>query len=59
MEFLKERASSLVSKKLGASLIGGGIALGVEGEAQSAVLLLTAVYILAQAAVDVAAKLKS
>lgn len=59
MDWLKERGQSLVSKKLGAAIAGGSIAMAAEGGAQSAVLTLTAVYILAQAAVDFAAKLRA
>ncbi len=58
MDWLKERGQSLVSKKLGAAVAGGSIAMAAEGPAQGAALTLTAVYILAQAAVDFAAKLK-
>jgi hypothetical protein len=45
--FVKERAASLVSKKLGAAVVGETLAYGTEMQGWSLI-----VYIIAQAAVD-------
>jgi len=53
-EFVQERAGSLVSKKAGAALAGGSIAMAAEGAAQDSVVLITIAYIISQAVVDAA-----
>ena len=52
--FVQERAGSLVSKKVGAALAGGSIAMGAEGSAQDSAVLITIAYIIGQAIVDAA-----
>jgi len=50
--FVKERVGSLVSKKVGAAVVGGSVAMGAEGPAQDAAVLITIAYIIGQAVVD-------
>ena len=52
--FVKERVGSLVSKKVGAAVLGGTVAMGAEGPAQDAAVLVTVAYIIGQALVDAA-----
>ena len=52
--FVQERVGSLVSKKVGAAVVGGSVAMGAEGPAQDAVVLVTVAYIIGQALVDAA-----
>ena len=51
---VKERVGSLVSKKGGAAVLGGSVAMGAEGPAQDAAVLVTVAYIIGQALVDAA-----
>ena len=53
-DFVQERAGSLVSKKVGAALAGGSIAMGAEGAAQDSAVFITIAYIIGQAIVDAA-----
>ena len=57
--FVSERVGSLVSKKVGAAVVGGAVAMGAEGPAQDAAVLITVVYIIGQALVDIAKVLRS
>ena len=50
--FVQERVGSLVSKKVGAAVVGGSVAMGAEGPAQDAAVLITIAYIIGQAVVD-------
>ena len=52
--FVKESVGSLVSKKVGAAVVGGSGAMGAEGSAQDAAVLVTVAYIIGQALVDAA-----
>ena len=52
--FVKERIASVVSKKVGAAVVGGSAAMGAEGPAQDAAVLVTIAYIIGQALVDAA-----
>ena len=52
--FVQERVGSLVSKKVGAAVVGGYVAMGAEGPAQDAAVLVTIAYIIGQALVDAA-----
>ena len=52
--FVQERVGSLVSKKVGAAVVGGSVAMGAEGPAQDAAVLVTIAYIIGQALVDAA-----
>ena len=52
--FVKVRVGSLISKKVGAAVIGGSTAMAAEGPAQDAVVLVTVAYIIGQALVDAA-----
>ena len=52
--FVQERVGSLISKKVGAAVVGGSVAMGAEGPAQDAVVLVTVAYIIGQALVDAA-----
>ena len=52
--FVQERVGSLVSKKVGAAVVGGSVAMGAEGPAQDAGVLVTVAYIIGQALVDAA-----
>ena len=52
--FVKERVGSLVSKKVGAAVVGGSVAMGGEGSAQAAAVLVTVADIIGQALVDAA-----
>ena len=52
--FIQERVGSLVSKKVGAAVVGGSVAVGAEGAAQDAAVLITIAYIIGQAIVDAA-----
>lgn len=50
--FVQERVGSLVSKKVGAAVVGGSVAMGAEGSAQDSAVLITVAYIIGQAIVD-------
>ena len=50
--FVQERVGSLVSKKVGAAVVGGSVARGAEGSAQDSAVLITVAYIIGQAIVD-------
>ena len=52
--FAQERVGSLVSKKVGAAVVGGSVAIGAEGPAQGGVIVITVAYIIGQAIVDAA-----
>ena len=52
--FVQERVGSLISKKVGAAVVGGSVAMGAEGPAQDAVVRVTVAYIIGQALVDAA-----
>ena len=52
--FVSERVGSLVSKKVGAAVVGGSVAMGAEGSAQDAAVLVAGAYIIGQALVDAA-----
>ena len=52
--FVQERVGSLISKKVGAAVVGGSVAMGAEGPAQDAAVLVTVAYIIGQALVDAA-----
>ena len=52
--FVQERVGSLISKKVGAAVVGGSVAMGAEGPAQDAAVLVTIAYIIGQALVDAA-----
>tara|TARA_R100000306_G_C4330944_1_gene120200 strand:- start:368 stop:568 length:201 start_codon:yes stop_codon:yes gene_type:complete len=52
--FVQERVGSLISKKVGAAVVGGSVAMGAEGPAQDAAVLVTVAYIIGQAIVDAA-----
>tara|TARA_R100001086_G_scaffold88602_1_gene43407 strand:- start:69 stop:266 length:198 start_codon:yes stop_codon:yes gene_type:complete len=52
--FVQERLGSVVSKKVGAAVVGGSAAMGAEGPAQDAAVLITIAYIIGQAIVDAA-----
>ena len=52
--FIQERLGSVVSKKVGAAVVGGSVAMGAEGSAQDAAVLITIAYIIGQAIVDAA-----
>ena len=52
--FVKERVGSLVSKKVGAAVVCGSVAMGAEGSAQGGVIGITEAYLIAQAIVDAA-----
>ena len=52
--FFQERVGSLVSKKVGAAVVGGSVAMGAEGSAQDSAVLITIAYIIGQAIVDAA-----
>ena len=52
--FIQERVGSLVSKKVGAAVVGGSVAVGSEGAAQDSAVLITIAYIIGQAIVDAA-----
>ena len=52
--FVQERVGSLVSKKVGAAVVGGSVAMGAEGPAQDAAVLVPIAYIIGQALVDAA-----
>ena len=52
--FGQERVGSLISKKVGAAVVGGSVAMGAEGPAQDAAVLVTIAYIIGQALVDAA-----
>jgi hypothetical protein len=57
--FVQERLGSVVSKKVGAAVVGGSAAMGAEGPAQDAAVLITIAYIIGQAIVDAMAAFKS
>jgi hypothetical protein len=50
--FVQERVGSVISKKVGAAVVGGSVALGAEGSAQDSAVLITVAYIIGQAIVD-------
>jgi hypothetical protein len=52
--FIQERLGSVVSKKVGAAVVGGSVAMGAEGAAQDSAVLITIAYIIGQAIVDAA-----
>ena len=52
--FVQERLGSVVSKKVGAAVVGGSVAMGAEGAAQDSAVLITIAYIIGQAIVDAA-----
>ena len=52
--FIQERLGSVVSKKVGAAVVGGSVAMGAEGPTQDAAVLITIAYIIGQAIVDAA-----
>ena len=52
--FVQERVGSLISKKVGAAVVGGSVAMGAEGPAQDAAVLVTIAYIIGQALGDAA-----
>jgi len=52
--FVQERVGSLISKKVGAAVVGGSVAMGAEGSAQDSAVLITIAYIIGQAIVDAA-----
>ncbi len=52
--FVSERVGSLVTKKVGAAVVGGSVAIGAEGPAQGGVIVITVAYIIGQAIVDAA-----
>ena len=52
--FIQERVGSIVSKKVGAAVVGGSVAMGAEGPAQDSAVLITIAYIIGQAIVDAA-----
>ena len=52
--FIQERVGSLASKKVGAAVVGGSVAMGAEGAAQDSAVLITIAYIIGQAIVDAA-----
>ena len=52
--FIQERVGSLISKKVGAAVVGGSVAMGAEGSAQDSAVLITIAYIIGQAIVDAA-----
>jgi len=53
-DFVQERLGSVVSKKVGAAVVGGSVAMGAEGAAQDSAVLITIAYIIGQAIVDAA-----
>ena len=50
--FVQERVGSVISKKVGAAVVGGSVAMGAEGSAQDSAVLITVAYIIGQAIVD-------
>ena len=50
--FVQERVGSIISKKVGAAVVGGSVAMGAEGSAQDSAVLITVAYIIGQAIVD-------
>jgi hypothetical protein len=57
--FIQERLGSVVSKKVGAAVVGGSVAMGAEGSAQDVAVFITITYIISQAIVDATKAFKS